>query len=248
MIYLKTKEELEKMAWSGKIAARAMREVKQLIKPGITTLEIDTLVGKIFSDAGVESAFKKVEDYKFNICATVNDQVVHGLPDNKPLISGDIVGIDLGCIFEGFNSDMAHTFPVGKVSEKVERFLKIGEETLEKAIKQARPGQRIGDISNEIQTNIEKNGYSVVREFVGHGIGKNLHEEPWVPGFGKKGVGKKIEPGLVIAIEVIYNQKGPEVEMLDDGWTIVTKDGSISGLFERTVAITREGPVVLTVE
>jgi methionyl aminopeptidase len=248
MSYLKTKEEISKMRKAGKIAANAMAEVKKMVKPGVTPIEIDEVVESIFQREGAESAFTKVEDYKFSICSTPNDWVVHGIPDRTPLKEGDIVGIDLGCVVEGFNSDMAETFAVGEVSQEVEEFLTIGKKALENAINEARVGNRIGDISNKIQTIVEGKGYSVVKEFVGHGIGKELHEEPWVPGIGKKGSGQELKEGLVIAIEVIYNQGVAAVEMLPDGWTIATKDGENSGLFERTVAITTKGPVVLTSE
>ena len=248
MSYLKTKEEIAKMRKAGHIAALAMKEVEKVIKPGITTLEIDKLVDSVFRKNGAESAFKRVEGYKFSICATPNDWVVHGLPDNELLKDGDIVGIDLGCCIEGFNSDMAQTFAVGEVSEKVKEFIEAGEKALKEAIEEAKVGNRIGDISNKIQTIVEGRGFSVVKEFVGHGVGKELHEEPWVPGIGKKGTGEKLQGGLVIAIEVIYNQGKSAVEMLPDGWTIVTKDGSLAGLFERTVAVTDKGPVVLTSE
>lgn len=248
MSYLKTKEEIAKMRRAGQVAALAMKEVEKVIKPGITTLEIDKLVESVFKREGAQSAFKRVEGYKFSICSTPNDWVVHGLPDNEPLKDGDIVGIDLGCYIEEFNSDMAQTFPVGKVSEKVKEFLETGEKALNEAIKEAKVGNRIGDISNKIQTIVEGKGFSVVKEFVGHGVGRELHEEPWIPGTGKKGTGEKLHEGLVIAVEVIYNQGKRAVEMLPDGWTIVTKDGSLAGLFERTVAITDKGPVVLTSE
>ncbi len=248
MSYLKTKEEIAIMRRAGKISALAMREVGKIIQPGITTLEIDQLVEDIFRKEGAESAFKKVENYKFSICSTPNDWVVHGLPNKDPLIEGDIVGIDLGCTIEGFNSDMAETFSVGKVSKETQEFLETGKTALNEAIKEVKVGNRIGDISSKIQTIVEDKGYSVVREFVGHGIGKELHEEPWIPGIGKKGTGERLQEGLVIAVEVIYNQGKREVEMLPDGWTIVSKDGSRAGLFERTVAVTSKGPVVLTIE
>ncbi len=248
MSYLKTKTEIEKMTAAGRISAKAMALVGKLVKPGITTLELDKKVEEVFKQAGADSAFKQVEGYKFSICSTPNNQVVHGLPNNEPLVTGDIVGIDLGALFQGYNSDMAQTFAVGKVTAGVSRFLRTGEEALAKALAQAQVGNHIGDISSAIQTVIEKAGYSVVREFVGHGVGKELHEEPWVPGIGKKGSGERLEEGLVIAIEIIYNQGKSGVALLPDGWTVVTKDSSLSGLFERTVAITDKGPVVLTAE
>ena len=248
MSFLKTEKEIAKMRKAGRIAALAMKEVEKMIKPGITTFEVDNLVEAVFKREGAESAFKRVEGYSFSICSTPDDWVVHGLPDNKPLAEGQIVGIDLGCYIDGFNSDMADTFPVGKVSKKVTEFLETGKRALKEAIKEVKVGNRIGDISNKIQTMVESKGSSVVKEFVGHGIGEKLHEEPWIPGFGDKATGEKLQEGLVIAVEVIYNQGKRAVEMLPDGWTIVTKDGSLAGLFERTVAATSKGPVVLTSE
>lgn len=246
MSYLKTKEEIELMRQAGHISALAMEEVKKAIRPGITTLDLDELVESIFKKNGAESAFKKVENYQFSICSTPNDWVVHGLPDKNKIKEGDILGIDLGAYYKGFNSDMAHTFAVGKITPEAERLLKVGEEALWEAIKEAKVGNKIGDISNKIQTIVEGAGFSIVKELVGHGVGKSLHEEPYIPGRGKKDTGEVLKEGLVIAIEIIYNQGKPGVVLLEDGWTISTKDGSLAGLFERTVAITDKGPVVLT--
>lgn len=246
MGYSKSKQEIELIREAGRISALAMEEVEKVLKPGISTLEIDRLVEEIFKQNKAESAFKKVNDYKYSICATPNDWVVHGLPNDEKLKEGDIVGIDLGALYKGYNSDMAQTFIVGSVRPKVKKFLDIGEKTLWKAIDQARVGNRIGDISATIQENIEDAGYSVVRELVGHGVGKSLHEDPMIPGIGKKGKGELIEEGLVIAVEIIYNHGKPKIELLDDGWTIATADQNLSGLFERTIVVTNKGPVVLT--
>ncbi len=248
MSNLKTKQEIAIMRQAGRISALAMAQVAKKIAPGVTTLELDNLVESIFKANGAESAFKKVEDYQYSICATPNDWVVHGIPDKTALKVGDIVGIDLGAYYQGFNSDMAQTFIVGKVAPEVERFLKIGEETLKNAIAQAKVGNFVGDISATIQEGIEGAGYSVVKELVGHGVGRVLHEDPMIPGRGKKGTGKVLEEGLVIAVEIIYNQGKPQVVLLDDGWTIASGDGSLGGLFERTIAITSNGPVILTAE
>lgn len=248
MSNLKTKAEIEIMRQSGRISALAMKEVEKHIVPGVTTLEIDQIVESIFKENGAEAAFKKVGNYQYTICSTPNDWVVHGIPDSRKLKEGDIVGIDLGALYKGYNSDMANTFRVGKVSTEVEEFLKIGEKALWEALKEAKAGNRVGDISNTIQSIVEGAGYSVVRELVGHGVGKELHEDPMIPGRGKKGTGEKLEEGLVIAIEIIYNLGKPKVVLLEDGWTIATADSSLAGLFERTVVVTKKGPVVLTAE
>jgi len=245
---LKTKQEIDLIRQAGRISALAMKEVQKKIKPGITTLEMDQTVESTFKKNNAESAFKRVNDYKYSICATPNDWVVHGIPDSYKLKNGDIIGIDLGALYKGYNSDMAQTFVVGEVAPETKKFLEIGEKTLWKAIDKAKIGNHIGDISSTIQENIEGSGYSVVRELVGHGVGKELHEDPMIPGIGVKGQGEKIEEGLVIAIEIIYNQGKPQIVLFDDGWTIATKDGALSGLFERTIVVTKKGPVVLTAE
>lgn len=248
MSYSKTKEEIRIIREAGRISALAMKEVEKFIRPGNTTLQIDKVVESVFKKHGADSAFKKVENYQYSICSTPNDWVVHGIPADYKLKDGDIVGIDLGALYKGYNSDMADTFTVGNVGPETKKFLETGEKALWQAIKQAKPGNHVGDISNKIQTIVEGAGYSVVRELVGHGVGKELHEEPMIPGRGKKGTGLRLEEGMVIAVEVIYNLGKPGIVMLPDGWTIATKDGSLAGLFERTIAITKKGPVVLTAE
>ncbi len=236
------------MREAGRISALAMKEVEKHLKPGISTLEIDRIVEKVFKEHGADSAFKKVEKYKYSICTTPNDAVVHGIPDGYRLKDGDIVGIDLGALYKDYNSDMAETFIIGTVSKETRKFLETGKKALWEAIKQAKPGNRVGDISNKIQSIVEGGGYSVVKELVGHGVGKVLHEEPMIPGKGKKGAGELLQEGMVIAVEIIYNLGKPGIMLLDDGWTIASKDGSLAGLFERTIAITKKGPVVLTSE
>ncbi len=248
MSYLKTEKEIQIMREAGRISALAMKEVEKNLKPGVSTLELDQIVEKVFKDNGADSAFKKVEDYKYSICTTPNDWVVHGIPDDYRLKDGDIVGVDLGALYKEYNSDMAHTFIVGQVSSETKKFLEVGEKALWEAISVAKVGNRVGDISNTIQSIVEGAGYSVVKELVGHGVGKTLHEEPMIPGRGQSGTGKKLEEGMVIAVEIIYNFGKPGISLLDDGWTIATKDGSLAGLFERTIAITKKEPVVLTSE
>lgn len=246
MGYLKTKEEIKIMAEAGRTTALALAEVGKHIKKGVSGLELDEVAEKVIRSQGATPSFQTVEDYKYTICVTENELVVHGLPTETPLEEGDIVGVDIGALYKGFHSDMAETFAVGKLSPDAERFLKTGKEALEKAVASAKIGHRVGDISGTIQGVVEGAGYSVVRELVGHGVGTELHEDPLIPGVGKKGTGPLLEEGMVIAIEIIYNQGKAPVALLEDGWSIVSKDGSLSGLFERTVAITKKGPVVLT--
>ncbi|OGY25993.1 MAG: type I methionyl aminopeptidase [Candidatus Woykebacteria bacterium RBG_16_44_10] len=246
MIYLKTQSEIEIMYRAGQIAAAALIEIAKNIKPGIKTSQLDTIAETKIRDLGAESSFKKVEGYHYNTCITPNDLVVHGVPSDYTLSEGDVLGADLGAYYRGFHSDLAYTFPVGKVSSERKKFLSVGMNALWEAIKEVRIGSRIGDISNKIQTVIEGSGYSVVRELVGHGVGRELHEDPLVPGRGKKGTGEELKEGMVIAIEVIYNFGKPGVRLLSDGWSIATSDSSVSGLFEHTIAVTKKGPLVLT--
>lgn len=246
MVYLKTDKEIEIMAVAGKIAASTLKRIIKNVKVGVQTQELDKNSLRLIEKMGGRAAFKKVAGYKHTICTTPNDQVVHGPPGGYSLKEGDILGIDLGVWWKGYNSDVAETIGVGRLSKEKENFLKVGRQTLEKAIKVAKAGNHIGDISYTIQGNIEKAGYSVVKELVGHGVGKKLHEDPLVPGIGKKSSGIEIKTGMVLAIEVIYNLGKPEVYLKDNGWTVSTKDRSISGLFERTVAITEEEPLILT--
>jgi len=246
MIYLKTAEEIKIMQKVGRIAALAMKEVSKNIQPGVTSLDLDKIAEDVILKLGAEPSFKRVEGYKHTICATPNCQVVHGIPTNKKLKKGDILVIDLGAYHKGFHSDMAKTFAVGEISNENRLFLSVGEKTLNKVIGEVKIGGHVGDISSSIQENIERSGYSVVREFVGHGVGRELHEDPLVPGVGEKGTGPQIKEGMVFAVEVIYNKGGGQVRILSDGWTVETNDKLDSGLFELTVAATKKGPLVLT--
>ncbi|MDP2720894.1 MAG: type I methionyl aminopeptidase [bacterium] len=246
MIYLKTKEEIKIMAKAGQIAASALRQIAKNVRPGVKVNDLDKIADEKIKSFGAESSFKKVNGYQYTICTTPNDWVVHGIPENYVLKEGDILGVDLGAYFEGFHSDLAYTFPVGKVSDERRKFLATGEKALQAAVKKVKIGGRIGDISETIQHTVERAGYSVVKELVGHGVGRNLHEDPLVPGIGKKDTGEKIEEGIVLAVEVIYNQGKPQVQLLPDGWSIATKDGLLAGLFETTVAATKKKPLVLT--
>lgn len=243
----KTKEEIALMRKSGEICAKALLQVLQKVAPGVTTLELDTIANKAIKKQGAEISFQTVDKYPYTICVSVNDEVVHGLPTKYKLQSGDIIGIDIGALYKGWHSDLAETVTVGNVNPKTKAFLKTGKQALRAAITQANPGNHIGDISSAMQRVVEGNGYAVVRALTGHGVGRELHEEPAIPCFGNTGKGELLTENMVIAIEVIYNMaKSDVVWKNDDGWTISTADGSLSGLFERTVAITKNGPEVLT--
>ena len=234
------------MKISGQIAAQALKKVLENVKVGAKCIDLDTVAEKEIKSRGGESSFKTVDDYKWTICTTINNQVVHGIPNQRQLENGDILGIDIGAIYKGYHSDMAISVPVGTVTEDIKKFLEVGKRTLKEAITKVKVGNRIGDISAAIQEMIEGAGYGVVKNLTGHGVGKSLHEEPMVPGFGKKGVGPSILEGMVLAIEVIYAKKSGDVYVEDDGWTISTQDGSLGGLFEQTIAVMKDGPVVLT--
>lgn len=256
-IFIKTPQEIEIMAKGGKILSETMWEVLNHAKPGVSELELDDLAEKLIRKQGGEPGFKKVEGYKHTICISTNEVVVHGIPTPYRFQEGDIVGIDCGVFLEGFHTDMSESVQVkgknGKVKserdEKIEKFLVNGKQALEEAIKQVKPGNRIGHISQTIQRIVEGGGYSVVRELIGHGVGKELHEDPPIPGYLSGRIEKTplLREGMVIAVEIIYNMGKKEVVFSGkDDWTIETKDGSLSGLFERTVAITKEGNKILT--
>lgn len=253
MSQVKTATEIGLMREGGK-KLRAIRErLLAELKPGAVPLQIDDLAKRLIKEAGGTPSFMTVKDYSWATCININDMVVHGIPTSEPLKEGDVVGLDVGLLYEGFHTDTSWTRLVHSsqfaVDNQVEKFLKTGEEALNKAINQAKPGNRVGHISQKIQEIIEGAGYSVVRSLVGHGVGKTLHEAPQIPGVLSRPIGKTppLLPGMIIAIEVIYNMGKPQVVYKnDDGWTLVTADGSISGLFEETVEITEKGPVILT--
>ncbi len=247
MIVLKTKSEIEKMRAAGQVVAAALVEVAASIVPGkTTTFDLDLLAGDIIAKHGAIPSFKGYNGYPAVLCAAVNEQVVHGIPGPRVLNEGDIVGIDLGAILDGYHGDSAITIPVGKVSPQVTDLLKVTRESLFVGIREAKIGNRLGDIGHAIQQFVEKQGYSVVRDLVGHGIGRNMHEDPQVPNYGRAGKGPRLEEGMTLAIEPMVNIGGYQVESLSDGWTIVTRDGTLSAHFEHTVAITKDGPQILT--
>lgn len=250
MIDIKTKEEIEIMAYGGKILSDVLHEVLKSIKPGMTEIEADLLADRLITERGGEAAFKKVKGYRYATCISTNNVVVHGIPSEYKFKDGDLVGIDCGVFYKGFNTDMSHSVIVGKSEDKkLEKFLKIGEKALWESIDQAILGNRIGHISKTIQDIVEGEGYSIVRSLIGHGVGRTLHEDPEVPGYLAKKIEKTplLEEGMTIAVEVIYNMGASDVSFSNnDGWTIASTDSSISGLYERTIAIQQGKPLILT--
>ncbi|MBW1769719.1 MAG: type I methionyl aminopeptidase [Deltaproteobacteria bacterium] len=246
MVILKSPSEIEKIRQSNVIVAEILEILRQKVEPGTNTLELDQISEELALDRDAKPAFKGYRGYPYSLCASVNQQVVHGFPSKRPLKEGDILSMDFGISYQGYYGDAAVTVPVGKVSPVAQQLMATTKEALFSGIEQAAPGKRLSDISHAIQSRAEAVGFSVVRQFVGHGIGKALHEDPQVPNYGKPGMGIRLKPGMVIAIEPMVNAGGYEVKTLDDGWTTVTKDGSLSAHFEHTVAITEEGPVILS--
>lgn len=247
MIVLKTSRELSIMREACRISAGALQVIGQAVEPGVTTGELDRMAEKYILSQGAKPNFKNYEGYPATACISINDGVIHGIPSDKRVIkAGDIVSVDLGAVFEGYHGDNAATFAAGDVSAEAKRLMDTTRESLYEGIKMARAGGRIGDIGNAIQKYVESRGFSVVRDFVGHGVGTELHEAPEVPNFGSPGRGIRLLPGMTIAIEPMVNSGRPEVKVLPDGWTVLTKDGSLSAHFEHTVAITSDGPLIMT--
>jgi len=247
MIICKSPAEIEKLRRSGRMVRQVLGEIRERVKPGATTLELEKFVARRFKELGAKPAFLGYRGYPCCLCASVNDEVIHGIPsDRRMLKDGDILSLDTGVILDGYYGDSAITVPVGAISESAQRLLKVTEESLELALEKVRLGNRLGDVSSTVQDYAEKNGYSVVREFVGHGIGKAMHEEPQVPNFGQPGHGPMLKEGMVFAVEPMVNAGGPAVKVLSDNWTAVTVDGRLSAHFEHMVAVTRNGPDVLT--
>jgi len=245
MIILKTPDEIALMAKASRVVAEALEVLKSATKPGVTTDELDRLAEGEIRSRGALPAFKGYRNYPKTLCVSVNEQVVHGIPSKRVLKDGDIVGLDLGAIVGGFYGDSAVTIAVGRIDEKAATLVRVTEESLSLAIQQARVGNRLSDISHAVQQHVEAAGYSVVTEFVGHGIGRQLHEEPQVPNYGKPGQGPRLQPGMVLAIEPMVNMGGSAVRVLDDRWTAVTVDGSLSAHFEHTIAIQPSGPALV---
>jgi methionyl aminopeptidase len=246
MIIGKSQKEIDKMRASGQLVGRVLQELRAMVEPGITTLAVDAAAEKMIRDAGAYPTFKGYNGFPFSICASVNEQVVHGFPSQYELQEGDIFSIDVGATLDGFVGDTATTVAVGKVSEDRLRLMRITEECLQLAIEQCHAGKHLGDIGFAVQTHAEAQGYSIVRDYVGHGIGRRMHEDPQIPNYGKPGKGPKIKKGYVFALEPMVNMGSLHTKTLKDGWTVVTVDGQPSAHFEHTVAITEEGPEVLT--
>ena len=242
MIIIKTAEEIELIARAGKIVTQCHQLLVQEVKPGITTLELDRLTEECILDMGGIPAFKGYRNYPSSLCASINEQVVHGIPSKRELKDGDIIGLDVGAIVDGFYGDGAVTVAVGEVPENTQSLIAVTREALRKGIEQAVVGNRLSDISFAIQTHVERHGYSVVRDFVGHGIGRQLHEEPQVPNYGRPGQGPRLKTGMALAIEPMVNLGGSAVRVLKDGWTAVTCDSSLSAHFEHTITIEANGP------
>jgi methionyl aminopeptidase len=247
MIICKSPVEIEKLRRSGQLVRRVLGEMREKVKPGVTTLDLEKFVAKRLKDLGARPAFLGYRGYPCCLCASVNDEVIHGIPSQRrTLKEGDIVSLDTGVVLDGYYGDSAVTVPVGAISDSAQRLLVVTEEALELALENVRLGNRLGDVSATVQEHAEKNGYSVVREFVGHGIGKSMHEEPQIPNFGQRGHGPVLKEGMVLAVEPMVNAGGAGVRVLGDNWTAVTLDGKLSAHFEHMVAVTHNGPDVLT--
>lgn len=248
MIVLKTPVEIEVMREAGRVTATALRLVGEAVKPGVTTRELDKIAEEYIRSEKAKPAFLGYHGFPATLCTSINDQVVHGIPGSTVLREGDILSVDCGAVVEGYFGDAALTFPVGEISADAAALLDATRRSLEAGIAKARPNMRLYDIGSAVQQVAEGAGFSVVREYVGHGIGRTMHEEPQIPNFGQAGKGPQLKPGMVFAIEPMINAGGYEVRSLSDGWTVVTVDGAMSAHFEHTVAITEDGPVILTCE
>ena len=247
MALVEQQDKIEGVRAAAQGVARALREMDRAVRPGITTAELDRIAEQVIRDLGARPAFKGYRGFPASICPSVNEEVVHGIPGPRALQEGDIVGIDVGAELQGWYGDAAMTFAVGAVSDEAIRLMRVTREALAKGIQQARAGNRVGDISHAVQAHVEQHGFSVVRDLVGHGIGRHMHEEPAVPNFGQPGKGPRLQAGQVLAIEPMVNAGGAAVTTRPDGWTVATKDGRWSAHFEHTVAVGPEGPEILSV-
>lgn len=246
MIILKSPEEVTKIHRAGQIVAEVLEELRERIRPGMTTLDLDRMAEGGIQKRGGQPAFKGYKGFPATLCTSVNEEIVHGIPSDRTLQEGDIIGLDLGAIVEGYYGDAAITVAVGAIQPRVQRLVQVTKESLYRGIEKMKVGNRLSDVSHAVQKHVEAAGYSVVKDFVGHGIGQALHEEPQLPNFGKPGQGPRLRSGMVLAIEPMVNMGKDGVRVLDDHWTAVTEDGSLSAHFEHTVAITEAGPVILT--
>ncbi len=248
MIIRKSTAEIEIMREAGRVTAQALRAVGEAVRPGVTTAALDAVAEDLIRSAGALPAFKGYQGFPATICASLNEQVVHGIPSERRLAGGDILSVDVGAIVDGYYGDAAFTFPVGEVSDEAVRLMDATRAALEAGVARCIPGMRLYDISSAVQHVAEGAGFSVVREYVGHGIGRAMHEEPQIPNFGPAGKGPTLKPGMVLAIEPMVNAGGAPVRSLEDGWTVVTQDMRPSAHFEHSVAVTENGPYVLTLE
>jgi len=247
VIICRTAAELDKMRAAGRLVGQVLTALAAKVAPGVTTADLDAIAEGLIVDAGAIPAFKGYHGYPATICASVNEEVIHGIPSGKRVLeAGDVVSIDVGASLGGYYGDSAVTLPVGLVSEEAARLLRVTDESLYKAIETVKPGGRISDIGHAVQKHVEAHGFSVVREFVGHGIGQAMHEDPQVPNYGDPGRGPRLAEGMVLAIEPMVNAGKPAVKVLSDGWTAITRDRSLSAHFEHTVAVTADGPWILT--
>ena len=247
MIILKSPREIALMRAAGQILAEVMERLRAFVKPGISTAEIDREVEGFLAERGAKPAFKGYRGFPATVCTSINEEVVHGIPSpHRRLREGDIIGLDLGCIVDGYYADCAFTLAAGEVPPRVQELLDVTRESLDLAVEQCRPGRRLGDISHAVQEHVERHGFSVVRAFVGHGIGRELHEDPQIPNCGEPGRGPVLKPGMVLAFETMVTMGSWEVRVLPDRWTAVTEDGSLAAHFEHTVAVSDNGPDVLT--
>jgi methionyl aminopeptidase len=247
VIICRSASELQRMREAGRLVGDVLAELAAIVAPGVTTADLDAVAERRIARAGATAAFKGYHGYPATICASINEEVIHGIPSGRRLLNdGDIISIDVGASLNGYYGDSALTLPVGQVSEEAATLLRVTEEALYKAIERVRPGNRISDIGHAVQKHVEAYGFSVVREFVGHGIGQRMHEEPQVPNYGDPGRGPRLAEGMVLAIEPMVNAGKPAVKVLGDGWTAVTRDSSLSAHFEHTVAVTADGPWILT--
>jgi methionyl aminopeptidase len=245
-IVLRSHAEIDKLRRANQLVARVLAELRAMVAPGVTTKDIDTVAETRVLEAGGKPAFKGYHGYPATVCTSINEQVVHGIPSTRPLVKGDIVSIDMGAVLEGYYGDCAVTVPVGETSPAAAELLKVTEESLFRGIDAVKPGARVSDIGAAVQQHVEAVGFSVVREFVGHGIGTSLHEEPQIANYGPAGHGPRLSEGMVFAIEPMVNAGKADVKVLSDGWTAVTRDGKLSAHFEHTVVVTRDGCEILT--
>ncbi|HHB1656225.1 type I methionyl aminopeptidase [Bacillus thuringiensis] len=246
MIICKTPREIEIMREAGRIVALTHQELKQHITPGITTKELDQIAEKTIQKYGATPSFKGYNGFPGSICASVNEELVHGIPGKCKLKEGDIISIDIGAKYNGYHGDSAWTYPVGNISESVQKLLDVTEKSLYLGLEQVKPGERLSNISHAVQTHAEENGFSIVREYVGHGIGQDLHEDPQIPHYGPPNRGPRLKPGMVICVEPMVNQGRRYVKTLSDDWTVVTVDGKWCAHFEHTIALTEAGYEILT--